>query len=108
MEFSISNICHLCKEAKDTTMHYLVNYKFVSLVWFVSPLCLRPFIGNTIVFFDWIKSSCDMNHLSKCDRENILKIIAIFAWSIWKSRNKPVFEKAHLNMLTQLLLLSGC
>lgn len=32
------DLCPLCKEEKESTMHCLVKCKFAALVWFVSPI----------------------------------------------------------------------
>lgn len=41
MKVSVSDLCPLCKEAKETTMHCLVSCLIVTPCWFASPLCLK-------------------------------------------------------------------
>lgn len=96
---SIMDLYHLCKEAKESTMHCLVTYKLVAPVWYASCLCLRTSALISTPFYELIKSWCDLNSVSKLKGLNILSTIAIFTWNIWKARNKVVFDKVEFNML---------
>lgn len=95
---SVSDLYPLCKEAKETTMHCSVKCDQVASVWYVSPLCLRTSNINLNYFKEWVKFLLDYPMVSKYNYLNILCTIAIFAWNIWKSRNKVVFDKCDFNM----------
>lgn len=94
----VDDLCLLCKEAKETTMHCLINSSMVALVWYASPLCLRTNFDYCDFFFEWISRWCNIPQLSKFDCGETLSMIAIFAWNIWKMHNKTIFEKTPFNM----------
>lgn len=96
---SMWSLVSLCKKASESTMHCLVKCGMVTSTWFTFLMILRPLNENNISFVEWVKYWCDMKNLSKHELCDILNIIGLFAWKIWKYWCIVVFYKVEFNFI---------
>jgi hypothetical protein len=96
--FSLANWCCLCKKSEETTNHLLIHCEYTSALW---QLILNLF-GVLWVMPNNIQ---ELLHCWKVQgrghpKEVIWKVIlALLMWSIWRERNRRIFEKSETNVL---------
>ncbi|OVA02056.1 Reverse transcriptase zinc-binding domain [Macleaya cordata] len=83
----VINECAHCHNGEESVAHLLLHCSVAQAVLFASPLNLRVRTTDSIpsVIARWIKDH---------DGERKFCLGACLFWSIWKSRNKVVFEKS--------------
>ncbi|PWA52202.1 hypothetical protein CTI12_AA456810 [Artemisia annua] len=96
-----SPLCPICRTNPETKEHLLFECEWTKPIWFGSSLGLRldGILGN---ISDRINSL--LSHIKAgSSRTKFLSTFASVAWSIWKTRNRFIFEHSVL-CLAQVIL----
>jgi hypothetical protein len=86
--------CSLCYCINETTSHLLIGCNFTEVVWnlVASTLNLPSYasLNPGLSPMDWTKAiSCTG---SKMERRKNLGILGMFWWTVWKERNRRIFD----------------
>ncbi|OVA19776.1 Reverse transcriptase zinc-binding domain [Macleaya cordata] len=85
---SIDNCCPLCHFSPETTDHLFLKREVVQLVWFGFPISLHVDMNNNDFTLEYIFKGW----LSQPSSFEAAKMGCAIIWSIWKSRNRAVFD----------------
>jgi len=88
--------CVLCDQEDETVQHILSNCVFTRQFWhnILTPIGLSS-VGpkrRDLVFTEWGRKASTM--IPKSKRKGFNSMVILGAWSIWKQRNRCVFEGA--------------
>ncbi|XP_057803430.1 uncharacterized protein LOC131018740 [Salvia miltiorrhiza] len=88
-----------CGEAEETTEHVIMECKWASFLWAVSPLQLPTILPDERrSFSDWLQVIRNLPH------KEIHNTFANIAWTIWFSRNMLLFQGKDISHVDCLLL----
>jgi len=85
--------CPLCDQVAETIDHLLVECVFSRQVWFsvLQHFSLQVLVPQTnSSFFDWWEAA--ISRVDSQVQKGLNTIIILVAWSIWKHRNRCIFD----------------
>ena len=97
--FTLVNSCFICKEDSESTSHLLLHCKVARVLWDLT----ISWVGVSWVGVSWVASDSIKNHFLasegffggkvKKKKEEVAWVLPhVIFWSIWRERNRRVFE----------------
>ena len=85
--------CVACGEDQETLDHPFMSCHFAKAIWYGAMQGLGTHLIYTTYMANWMKSQIENCHL-KCQGDiEILTEQGVILWTIWKTRNRAIFEK---------------
>ena len=85
--------CAVCGEYQETLDHLFMSCHFARAIWYVAAQGLRTHLTNTTDLVNWMKSQIGNCNIKSHGDIEILTEQGAILWTIWKTRNRAIFEK---------------
>lgn len=102
-KLSREGVCPICGESEETVEHVSLFCSWTNPVWFGSQLQSIPDMGAIPSLHDWFSQISIKFQEHKDYRDYIFTVVFCLLRSIWKARNKCVFENIIPNSVSTII-----